>query len=375
MLRFYFYFIIYFLLLFITGFPLACCFLHNNTFKLQNYDWVFAPLFGLALLLWAGLIGVQFGWPQLYVFATVGGFQVILTYIFLRQGRGKHLSRNFRNKILTFLSLFFIVTIAFTINSLDLLNSGWRDYFPLTNGDTFSYLGHIDQIFFSHQEKITITYPSGIQPGYQHAIGLRTTVDAHLAGMKALFRLDTHEVFFFALRAAIALLPLGAFCLLAGAGLSIQWTIPTSVIIAFSNCYFHAFLQQALSSVFGLPLLFLTIGMLLVAFRIQKYPIFILTGWVLGAYAITSIEAHIFLLTLIFLFFVLTLLTGVGFINSLKWSAFILAGYFIATLPILDVLWKFLYSQGRIGMGGHPGDWWAQKYCLLQLAGINSRTF
>jgi hypothetical protein len=159
MLFYYFCFIIYFLLLFITGFPLACYFLQKYALKLQDYDWVFAPLFGLALLLWVGLIGVQFGWPQLYLLVTVGGGQLILTCILLRGGKGNKFFRNFKSKILLLFLLFFAVLFSFTINSLDLLNCGWRDYFPLTNGDTFSYLGHIDQIFFSHQERSVLRTP------------------------------------------------------------------------------------------------------------------------------------------------------------------------------------------------------------------------
>lgn len=260
------------------------------------------------------------------------------------------------------------------INGTDYYGFSLNDYFPLTNDDTFTYLGFIDQIRIVGWYKPIVTYPAGYLPVISEFVYPRFPGNALVAGVADLFGLESHVAFFLVQRLSVPVIALAAAGLagwLTGRALA-AW-LCLSMMIA-GNFLLHQSLQQFNSSLMGgvvaVPLLWV-VGWSLVRLKSQSaaYVGIALSGVFAAILAMASPEASVLYLLALGLLFI-------GAFSALRqWSLFafipvFVVSFVIALYPVAPALSGFLLHQSSGRLGSGPGDWLASPAILLQYSGV-----
>ena len=271
---------------------------------------------------------------------------------------------------LAVLSLCVVIALVVLINGRDLTQVGLTAYFPLTNADTFNYLGLIEQI----REFGTVTprmhYPDGTSIRIEHATVIRLAAASVVAALSAIANIDTTQGMFLCLRLGLVLAVLGAVLVTAAATRNATAALLVGLLCVGSNVLLPQTLQQFLSSVLGLSQL-TAVGLAAVwSIRngMHSASVFLL-GIALGSYALMSPESHGFIFIALFLVFLVTALPRRP-LAIVLWSICVfMIGYLLAIGPLLGSYFPALVGQ----IGGtiqHPGDFFAAPGALLYASGI-----
>src|SRR5438132_13269124 len=139
---------------FALGLPLATALMMRDRGP-QSSGWLLlAPALGATFYFSAGTIMHGFGFRAVGVFSTLVGVSALASIVMLGTCKRQPL----RAWLVGAVACFLAAALALALNSGDLVFAG-LDYFPLTNDDTFAYLGHIDQLRMTGWIEPRIAYP------------------------------------------------------------------------------------------------------------------------------------------------------------------------------------------------------------------------
>jgi hypothetical protein len=261
------------------------------------------------------------------------------------------------------------------LNTSDFGGRSLSEYFPLTNGDTFAYLGYIDQFRQIGWEEPRLFYPSGLAPVIEHALGGRLGGVVAVAGIAEALGLETHTSFFMMQRLAMVIIALAA------AGFA-GWVTGRTFVSLFvylllivGNFLLHQVLQQFNSSTMGtvvaVPLLWVASWTLTQREGMKGWYVgTALTGGLAGALAMASPEAHPFFLLALTSTFVVVLLRSPRRLAVLLGGMTAIFSYGLVCWSIVIQLWKFMFGQFFSTTGSHPGNWIAAPGILVQYSGL-----
>jgi hypothetical protein len=360
----------------IVGFPIAYFLSTVFNQKKELGIIISSPIFGVIITLWYGLLGVCTGIsPYWMVRMLLTITSIINIYIIYQYLRSTYSTQKKYNIILSIFVIIVFFAIGVSLFSADYEDITPPSYFPMTNGDTFSYLGQIDQIRSIHALLPQMEYPAGYSPAYMHAINIRSAVTSLIAGQAELLHVDTHIAFFSSIRLTIPLVALGLLSLFIVLEMSYFSSVIGTILFLCGNFMFHQVFQQFLSSSFGVVC---AIGIILIGLlAIEKnYNYWVLggLGFVGGIYCLTSPEAHLFFILGIIIFFsiylIKTPLKIVSFpypIKAILCGGF---GFFLGVLPRFPSVYIDLFGQYIYATHTHPGDWIAQWGYFVQASGV-----
>ncbi|TAL75469.1 MAG: hypothetical protein EPN76_14825 [Burkholderiaceae bacterium] len=336
---------------------------------------VMAPIFGVVIQMYAGasihaILGLH---PRLVVLITalLGGASVSLM---VKQAT---FPRSEIPTILIGLSASLAVAIiAILTNTIDLYHIAFNNYFPVTNGDTFVYLGYIDQLRISGHNVPVINYPAGYKPIIEAAFGGRDAVVAFAAAIADTLHLETHTAFFISLRLAFVVLATGVFGVLLLVTSSI---VAASVGLFFAtvgNFFLPQVLQQFSSSVMGAVLVLALV--FIACWECERKNVNSNDGWsaifgfTAGVLLLVSPETAVVAAFIAGLWFLVAHVGG-GSARVTRSMRNSLIGFILGALPTLQHSVMFVYNQFTVA-GGRPGDWIANSAILLQASGLNFTT-
>jgi hypothetical protein len=358
-----------FAFLFVLGLPFALGLTMRGTAPQYSGWLLLAPAFGATLYFSAGTTLHSLGLRAFAVFWTLTGLSAVASIVLLHSRRPP-----LRVFLVALGACFIGAALALALNSSDLAVSG-LDYFPLTNDDTFSYLGLIDQIRTAGWIEPRITYPAGYAPLIDHAVFTRAPSGIFSADLAELLALETHSAFFLSQRIALPIIALGASGIVMLVTGSWVATVLCFAPLVFGNVLLHQILQQFSSSTFGTVVAPVIVALAIWTVRRERneHEMVVghgLTGWASGTLAIASLEAHPFYL----MAFGLVALLPVVRHRQLKRTASCLGaficGYLAASFILVIKIWPALVSQFVNAGNGHPGDWIASPGFLMQLTGL-----
>lgn len=332
-----------------------------------------APIFGIQALLFFGLIGLKLQVSQylITIFLSLGSL-ILSVYLVI-----KYWNENYENLArsigIALLVIFGITCASIILYTSDSNNIEFSNYFPLTNSDTFAYLGQIDQIKFMGVLSPQYEYPAGFYAIFSSAVNLRAAVTTLVAGQSDFFSLDTHMAFFSTIRCVIPLVTIGIFSILILSGIEIKYSIFGTIMFLGGNFCFNQIFQQFLSSAYGnVSAIGLIIFVILALQSKRKNVLLFLGGLVSGVLTATSPEAHPFYLLILFCFYfilVLFIIKNVNFSKILENFFYYVLGLFCGLVTLIPGLYIDLCGQSRSLMG-HSGDWVAQIGFFFQTFGI-----
>jgi hypothetical protein len=285
-----------FVSVFVLGLPFSAAFMMRDKAP-QSLGWLMlSPAFGATLYFSAGTILHFCGLRAFAVFWALVAMSAGASITLLRCQRGPPPG----GSIIFILGCFVAAVFALALNSSDLRFAG-LDYFPLTNDDTFTYLGYIDQIRNTGWITPRITYPAGYVPLIDSAVSIRAPSVIFSADFADILGLETHSAFFLSQRMALPIIALGASGIVMIATGNWMATSLCFAPLVFGNVLLHQIFQQFNSSTMGT-----VIGPVIVALAIwtvrrersgsEVVAGHVLAGWACGTMAITSVEAHPFYL-------------------------------------------------------------------------------
>jgi len=353
------------LFLFIVGFPffLLTKKLINNG-KGFEYFFLLVPNIGLLVILWFSTVFAKLNISQNVCFIMLSIFGLI----FMVFRRKRFCTEVSSGRVSIFVVL--LVFLSIVVNSLDIFKVGWGNYFPITNGDTFSYLGHVDQISRSGGEYEDIVYPSGLIPFYHHAVSLRTAVVSLVSFLSVPVSFEGHQMFFLTIRLTFPLVLLCILFVFLNAGVSGRAVFLGTLVLVGSGFGLHSVFQQFFSASIGIVVfwLLLVCALMLAGDVFNKY-MWLCVGITFGILGLCSIEMFFVLLPFMLVMFVLFFIK-----YDIRGNFYILYsfvfGVIVGLLPIVKDLWSILLSQINNGMGNHPGNWIARTGFLVQFFGI-----
>lgn len=263
---------------------------------------------------------------------------------------------------------------ALGLNCADYTFAG-LDYFPLTNDDTFSYLGLVDQIRQVGWITPRITYAAGYFPPLDHALKTRTPGIVLVADFADMLRLDTHAAFFLTQRTALAVIALGAAGIVILVTRSLLAALLCFASLTAGNILLHQIVQQFNSSTSGTMIAPVIIAAASWTFRAERSDResvvgYGLTGWACGTMAITSMEAHPFYLTVVGAMAACAVAAERNWTKAARGALAFAAHYVASSAIFLAGVWPALINQFTSAAAGHPGDWIANPAFLMQAAGI-----
>lgn len=341
----------------------------------RSLGWLLlAPALGATLYFSAGTILHSFGLRALPVFWTLIGLSATTSIVLLRSRRRPPL----RIFAIAIGACFFGAAVALALNSVDLAVAG-LDYFPLINDDTFSYLGHIDQIRSAGWIAPRISYPAGYVPLIDHAVFIRTPSVIFSADFADILKLETHSAFFLSQRMALPMIALGASAIVMIATGSRVATLLCFAPLVFGNVLLHQILQQFNSSTMGTVIGPVVVALTIWTVRSERSEREIavghlLVGWACGTLAITSVEAHPFYLMAFGFVALLPIVRDRQMKRTVSCVATFGCGYLAASFPLVVKVWPALMSQYVNAGNGHPGDWIASPGFLMQATGVTFTT-
>jgi hypothetical protein len=279
---------------FVMGFPFSVAFMTREKAPHSSGWLLLAPAFGATFYFSAGTILHSFGLRAFAVFWTLIGTSTAASVAWPWVRRRSPL----QIPVAAIWPCLLAAALALVLNSADLKFAG-LDYFPLTNGDTFSYLGFIDQIRDTGWIAPRISYPAGYSPLIDHAVFTRAPSVIFSADFAEVLGLETHSAFFLSQRIALPMIVLGASAI--AGRLDGRAHLLCASRVVFGNVLLHQILQQFNSCTMGT-----VIGPAIVALAIwtvrserkgdEAVAGHALVGWACGAMAITSTEASPFYL-------------------------------------------------------------------------------
>jgi hypothetical protein len=355
--------------LFVLGLPFALCLMMRGAASQASGWLLLAPAFGAALYFSAGTTLHSFGLRAFAVFWTLLGLSAVASIFILRSRRPP-----LRVFLVALGACSIGAALALALNSSDLAVSG-LDYFPLTNDDTFAYLGLIDQIRTAGWIEPRIFYPAGYAPLIDHAVFTRAPSGIFSADLADVLALESHSAFFLSQRMALPVIALGASAIVMMATGSWVATLLCFAPLVFGNALLHQILQQFSSSTLGTVVAPVIVMLAIWTVRSERSEREIvaghgLTGWGCGTLAITSMEAHPFYLMAFGLVALLPIVRHRQLKRTVSCLGAFIFGYLLASCILVLKIWPALVSQFVNAGNGHPGDWIASPGFLMQATGV-----
>lgn len=334
---------------------------------------VSAPLIGVLISIWTQSLSLRFGIGQRNSLLA----QLFIAVLIIGIGISKRKIRKTVNIHLLKVTviIFLIYLTSLFLHYKDYHEVGLYDYFPVTNGDTFSYLGQIDQIRFAKKLLPPIEYPAGYSPQYLHAVYLRSGVTALVAGQAELFNIETHVAFFSMIRMTLILVAIGVFSLILLFSKSYFFATMGTLMFCGGNFMFHQVFQQFLSSSFGVVCAIeLLILMVLTIEKKYKFGVVLLLGLASGIFGLTSPEAQFFIMLGLFIFLIMSTLKISSSLlppkRPISCCGLYLVGFCLGAFPLLPYHYIQLAQQSLSRLHAHPGDWIARIGYLTQASGL-----
>jgi hypothetical protein len=332
-----------------------------------------APALGATLYFSVGTILHSFGLRGPAVFWTLAGLSAAASVALL----GSRKRRPLRGFLIAVGVCFFGAALALALNSADLSVAG-LDYFPLTNDDTFSYLGFIDQIRATGWIVPRVSYPAGYIPLIDH-IFMRTPGVIFPADFADILALETHSAFFLSQRVALPMMALGASAIVMIVTGNWVATLLCFAPLVFGNVLLHQILQQFNSSTMGTVIGTVIVALAIWTVRSERTEREIvaghaLVGWASGTLAITSMEAHPFYLMAFSLVALLPIVRDRQLKRAFGCLSAFVGAYLAASFTLVIKVWSALISQFVNAANGHPGDWIAAPGFLMQATGVKFTT-
>jgi hypothetical protein len=264
--------------------------------------------------------------------------------------------------------------LAIALNAADLTFAG-LDYFPLTNDDTFSYLGLVDQIREAGWIKPTISYPAGFQPLIGAAVDARAPGAIFIADLAQAFRLETHTAFFVTQRMFLPVTALGAAGVVMLVTGSLWGTCLCLACLIFGNTLLHQMLDQFNSSAMGTIIGTVVVALLVWSGRTERSPREAaagcgLAGFAVGTMAITSMEAHPFYLCISGLIYIAGLVKSDHRIAFAKLGVVFFIGYLAPSILFLPKIWPQIVGQYSLAPA-MPGQSVTVPGFLIFLSGVS----
>jgi hypothetical protein len=264
-----------------------------------------------------------------------------------------------------------VALITFLTNSADFIGISADQYFPVTNGDTFSYLSHVDQYRLYGCNSPILEYPAGYLP-IIGGFGGRDAVVAFIASIAEATKTETHTAFFIAQRMALILISVGISGILFFLTSNIWSAFVGMLFSAIGNLFLHQILQQFSSCSFGSVLTLFLILVLCIdkAEKIQgrRKTWSPLSGLAAGVIFIVSPESGCLILVAVGFWFILDHAYNrilCAFTSGIRF----LFGFIVGAGPKLLGALMFVIGQARNSSGPHPGDWIANSTILIQASG------
>jgi hypothetical protein len=363
-----------FVFVFALGLPLATALMVRDGGRPASGWLLLAPALGACFYFSVGTILHSFGFRAVSVFSMLMGASVLASTIMLGVWRRQVL----RTWLVGAAACFLAAAVALALNTADLAVAG-LDYFPLTNEDTFSYLGLIDQLRATGWIEPRISYSAGYTPLIDHAVFTRTAGSIFVADFADILRLETHSAFFLSQRLALPMIALGASAIVMI--VTGNWTA-TSLCFAglvCGNALLHQILQQFNSSTMGTVIAPVVMAIALWTVRTERSAREMvaghtLAGWGCGAMAMTSMEAHPFYLIAFGLVAIIPVARDRRLDGSIASGVAFVAAYLTASFPVVIKVWPALIEQFVNAGNGHPGDWIAAPGFLMQATGVTMTT-
>lgn len=359
------------------GLPLAVALTARDRSSPSLGWFLLAPALGAIVYLSLGTILHSFGLQSGWVFWGLTGLSAACLCLMLSRAK-----RPRPGLMLGGIAICLVAAaLALAANAADLLFAG-LDYFPLTNDDTFSYLGHIDQIRSVGWIEPRMSYPAGYVPLIDHAVFTRTPGVILVADFADILGLETHSSFFLMQRLALPMIALGATGLVMLVTSSLTAALLCFASLVFGNVLLHQILQQFNSSTMGTVIAPVIIAVALWTFRSERSERetvagCALAGWACGTMAITSMEAHPFYLMAFGVVAIVPMVSERKWVKVLKGAGAFTALYLASSFPFVMKIWPALISQfvnAGNGHPGHPGDWIAATGFLMQASGVTFTT-
>lgn len=221
----------------------------------RNVDWltparsnflhfVLSPVAGLLTIFWVSALTVPFQQGKMLILAALLAFSTWKNVKYLKKQRISVFSG-----AVVFISLGSLFLLI-VLNGQDLLGIPANNYFPRTNGDTFSYLSHMEQFRLEPLKLHRQVYPAGYSGFY--APFERNGVSALGSFFANGLSIESHVAFFSTLRLLLVCILLGFLAILLLINLA-PWIIaPCFMIYAFGCFYLHSVLQQFFSATSGI---------------------------------------------------------------------------------------------------------------------------
>lgn len=332
------------LLLSAIGLPISLALIGRRAAP-RDWAWILlAPAFGATLYFSLGVDLHFVGLPSELTITLLTGVSIGASVFFIRRNRLPA-----RGVALALSAVAIAAGAALSSNIADVSYAG-IDYFPLTNDDTFSYLGLIDQIRTSGWITPPISYPAGYFPLIEHAIATRAPGAILASDFADVFRLDAHSAFFIVQRLTHPVVALGSAAIVLIVTGSIWAGGLCFCSLVFGNALLHQILQQFNSSAMGLIVGVTATAVGLWTVRVERtrreaIAGHAMTGFAIGSMAITSMEAHPFYLCVFGAVFLATTLRHRAWLNSAWYVLAFAAAYVLSSIPFLLQIWPALISQ------------------------------
>ena len=352
----------------VIGAPLISILNYSELSMRRLLSFLLAPVVGISIYItlgvWLHYVGIPgaFNVPVILLFA---GLCSLLAF------------RRWRMHELSILSYAFgaIVVAVFAgtvLNGLDYNGISLGNYFPLTNGDTFSYLGHVDQVRSTGWFSPLITYPAGYTP---QILDLRFPGVALIADFATTFRLQSHIAFFLVQHLSISVVALAVGGLAGWLTNSLRTAVFCFVVLISGNFMLEQALQQFNSSTMGtiiaVPTLWLVAWTLARLDKNTAQAGAALVGAFTGTMAMTSPESSTLYIVAIGLVFISALCVRRN-VKMLLLVPTSMGTFALISLPFLPKLFEFILHQGRAGV--QMASWIAAPGILVQYAGVRFTT-
>jgi hypothetical protein len=356
------------------GLPIALALIASDRSRYASGWLLLSPALGATVYFSAGTILHSFGLKSAAVFWGMVGLAAICLVLLSCLARRPRL-----HVMLGGIGLCFAgAALAIAVNSADLLVAG-LDYFPLTNDDTFSYLGLIDQLRSVGWIEPRMSYPGGFSPLIDHAATVRAPSAIFAADFGDILGLHTHSAFFLSQRIALPIIALGATSIVMLVTRSLTASMLCFASLIFGNVLLHQILQHFNSSTMGTVIAPVIIAAAIWTFRAERSENEMiagcaLAGWACGAMATTSMEAHPFYLVAFGAIAIVPIVSSQRWMRMFKGAAVFTALYLVSSFPFLLNVWPALIGQFLNAGHGHPGDWIAASGFLMQATGVTLTT-
>lgn len=333
---------------------------------------IMAPVFGIVVQLFASIsICILWGLHPLLLV----GIPVLCVGLFTLLAIRKYSFLNMMSLTLCLGIVGASVTgvIALLVNSTDLYHIAFNDYFPVTNGDTFAYLGYIDQLRLSGWGAPTIEYPAGFRPIIEAAFGGRDAVVAFMATIASVLHLETHTAFFISQRLILMVLVTGTVGALLFITSSVVAGVVGFIFATVGNFFLYQVLQQFSSDSMGAVLVLAVVFLL--CWQCQRKAVGLeerwspTSGFASGVLLLVSPETAVVALFVVGLWF-LVVHSDNELRSTIRSMKNFLLGFLFGALPTLPQSVVFAFHQSSSAAGGRAGDWIANPAILFQASGL-----